>query len=109
MMLFLQASKAAQIAFYETLRAEFGPDIKITIATPGGWVESEMVKGKHISKDGVMHVNEDMRDVSNKFIGIFLRINNISCSIYFCIPLLQLGSFALLVSILLHLKFYLVF
>lgn len=32
---FHQASKAALISFYETLRIEFGSDVKITIATPG--------------------------------------------------------------------------
>ncbi|XP_077228022.1 11-beta-hydroxysteroid dehydrogenase-like 4A [Tasmannia lanceolata] len=39
------ASKAALIRFYETLRSEVGSDIKITIASPG-FIETDMSKGK---------------------------------------------------------------
>ncbi|KAJ6760972.1 hypothetical protein OIU79_025754 [Salix purpurea] len=46
---FYSASKAAITSFYETLRAELGPDIKITIVTPGV-VESEMTRGDFVSK-----------------------------------------------------------
>nr|POE57876.1 11-beta-hydroxysteroid dehydrogenase 1a [Quercus suber] len=39
-----QASKAAQISFFETLRTEVGLDIGITIVTLGA-IESEMTQG----------------------------------------------------------------
>ena len=45
----LQASKAAQICFFESLRVEFGPDIGITIVTPGV-IESEMTQGQLLPK-----------------------------------------------------------
>ncbi|KAJ6676454.1 RETINOL DEHYDROGENASE-RELATED [Salix viminalis] len=48
-MSFYSASKAAITSFYETLRAEFGSDIRITIVTPGV-VESEMTQGDFASK-----------------------------------------------------------
>ncbi|KAI5562980.1 hypothetical protein BDE02_15G086500 [Populus trichocarpa] len=48
-MSFYCASKAAITSFYETLRAEFGSDIGITIVTPG-LVESEMSQGDFLSK-----------------------------------------------------------
>ncbi|CAK7336758.1 unnamed protein product [Dovyalis caffra] len=48
-MSFYCASKAALTSFYETLRAEFGSDIGITIVTPGA-VESEMSQGDFITK-----------------------------------------------------------
>ena len=59
----IQASKAAVISFYETLRVEFGKDIGLTIVTPG-LIESEMTRGKFISKEGDVVVDPDMRDVS---------------------------------------------
>ncbi|XP_030968006.1 11-beta-hydroxysteroid dehydrogenase-like 4A isoform X1 [Quercus lobata] len=40
---FYNASKAALISFFETLRTEFGQDIGITIVTPG-IIESEMIQ-----------------------------------------------------------------
>ncbi|KAL4634517.1 hypothetical protein ACB092_04G205400 [Castanea dentata] len=46
---FYSASKAAQICFFESLRAEFGPDIGITIVTPGV-TESEMTQGQFLPK-----------------------------------------------------------
>ncbi|KAL4634515.1 hypothetical protein ACB092_04G205200 [Castanea dentata] len=46
---FCSASKAAQICFFESLRAEFGPDIGITIVTPGV-TESEMTQGQFLPK-----------------------------------------------------------
>lgn len=48
-MSFYCASKAAITSFYETLRAEVGSDIGITIVTPGV-VESEMSQGDFLSK-----------------------------------------------------------
>ena len=59
----MQASKAAVLNFFETLRMELHDEVGVTIATPG-WIESEMTKGKHLSKDGTMKVDQDLRDVS---------------------------------------------
>lgn len=56
------ASKAALVALYETLRVEIGSDIHITIVTPG-FIESEMTKGKHLTGKGQVKVDLDMRDV----------------------------------------------
>ncbi|OMO84208.1 Short-chain dehydrogenase/reductase SDR [Corchorus capsularis] len=43
------ASKAAQIALFESLRAEWGPGIGITVVTPG-FVESEITQGVQVQK-----------------------------------------------------------
>ncbi|XP_057459471.1 11-beta-hydroxysteroid dehydrogenase A-like isoform X1 [Actinidia eriantha] len=59
---FYSASKAAQTSLYETLRIELGPDIGITIVTPG-LIESEMTKGKFLNKEGRLKVDQDLRDV----------------------------------------------
>ncbi|KAJ6802833.1 11-beta-hydroxysteroid dehydrogenase 1B-like [Iris pallida] len=59
---FYNASKAAIIRFYETLRAELGSDVKITILTPG-YVASELTKGKALQKGGEFGINEEVRDV----------------------------------------------
>ncbi|WVZ85364.1 hypothetical protein U9M48_032301 [Paspalum notatum var. saurae] len=61
-MIFYNASKAAVLNFFETLRIQLRGEVGITIATPG-WIESEMTKGKHLSKDGEVEVDQDMRDV----------------------------------------------
>ncbi|XP_057414985.1 11-beta-hydroxysteroid dehydrogenase A-like [Lotus japonicus] len=61
-MMFYNASKAAVISLYETLRTELGGDIGITIVTPG-LVESEMTQGKFLSKEGRMVLDQEMRDV----------------------------------------------
>nr|CAB3499062.1 unnamed protein product [Digitaria exilis] len=66
-MAFYNASKAALIRFYETLRAELGSEVGITILTPG-YVESEMTKGKGIQKGGEVAVDEETRDAQ---IGVF--------------------------------------
>lgn len=58
-----QASKATIAQFFETLRIEFGPDIGITLVTPG-FIESELTQGKHMSKAGELEVDQDIRDVS---------------------------------------------
>lgn len=62
----VQASKAAVFQFFETLRIEFGADIKITLVTPG-FIESELTQGKHLDKDGQVDVNTDVWDVSFPF------------------------------------------
>ncbi|KAI3435267.1 uncharacterized protein J3R85_006182 [Psidium guajava] len=56
------ASKAAVISFYETLRTELGSEITITIVTPGV-IESEMTRGKFLSKEGRMVLDPQLRDV----------------------------------------------
>ncbi|KAA3458220.1 11-beta-hydroxysteroid dehydrogenase-like 6 isoform X1 [Gossypium australe] len=58
---FYNASKAALISFYETLRIEFGTRIGITIVTPG-FIETEMTEGKFLSKEGRLEVDREMRD-----------------------------------------------
>ncbi|KAI4343588.1 hypothetical protein L6164_010922 [Bauhinia variegata] len=56
------ASKAALVILYETLRVEVGPDVDITIVTPGH-IESEMTKGKFLMPEGKLEVDQDLRDV----------------------------------------------
>ncbi|KAH9770048.1 11-beta-hydroxysteroid dehydrogenase 1A [Citrus sinensis] len=65
-MSFYNASKAAKIALYETLRVEFGGDIGITIVTPG-LIESEITGGKFLNKNGKLEVDQEIRDVSRSF------------------------------------------
>jgi len=60
-MSFYNAANAAAFNFFETLRVELGDAVGITIATPG-WVESEMTKGKHISRHGNVEVDQETRD-----------------------------------------------
>ncbi|KAJ4818753.1 11-beta-hydroxysteroid dehydrogenase 1B [Rhynchospora pubera] len=66
-MSFYNASKAAMIRFYETLRSEVGSQIKITILMPG-YVVSELTKGKALQKGGQVEINEDARDIQ---VGLF--------------------------------------
>ncbi|KAL5215202.1 hypothetical protein ABZP36_004354 [Zizania latifolia] len=61
-MSFYNASKAAVVNFAETLRMELHGEVGVTVATPG-WVESEMTKGKHLSMEGTVEVDQDTRDV----------------------------------------------
>jgi len=61
------ATKAAQVRFYETLRSELGSEVGVTILT-AGFVESEMTKGKAIQRHGEVAVDEEARDVQ---IGVF--------------------------------------
>ncbi|KAG9146390.1 hypothetical protein Leryth_020123 [Lithospermum erythrorhizon] len=61
-MSFYNASKAAMAQFFETMRVEFGPDIGITLVTPG-FVESEITQGKFLDKGGHLEVHQEMRDV----------------------------------------------
>lgn len=56
------ASKAAMVALFETLRVELGSTVGITIVNPG-LTESEMTKGKFLSREGKMVVDQVMRDV----------------------------------------------
>lgn len=56
------ASKAAMLSMFETLRVELWPEVHITIVTPG-FIESEMTKGKYLTSEGRMTVDQEMRDV----------------------------------------------
>ncbi|KAJ4728821.1 11-beta-hydroxysteroid dehydrogenase [Melia azedarach] len=56
------ASKAAVIALYETLRVEFWGEVGITIVTPG-LIESEMTGGKFLNQAGKLEVDEEMKNV----------------------------------------------
>lgn len=60
----MQASKGAVIRFYETLRAELGSHVHVTILTPG-YVVSNLTKGRGLQKDGRVGVDEEARDVSS--------------------------------------------
>lgn len=61
----LQASKGAVIRFYETLRAELGSHVHVTILTPG-YVVSNLTKGKGLQKDGHVGIDEEARDVRDE-------------------------------------------
>lgn len=56
------ASKAAVIAFYETLRSEFRSKVGVTIVAPGV-VDSEMTQGKFMTKNGQLIVDRELRDM----------------------------------------------
>nr|GEY67057.1 11-beta-hydroxysteroid dehydrogenase 1B-like [Tanacetum cinerariifolium] len=65
------ASKAAVVSFYESLRMELGSEVEITIVTPG-LTESEMSQGKIMDKDGEMVIDQDMRDAEMSIVPIEL-------------------------------------
>ncbi|CAA7052676.1 unnamed protein product [Microthlaspi erraticum] len=75
-MSFYNASKAALLNFFETLRIELGGDVHITIVTPG-YIESELTQGKHFSGEGELIVDQDMRDVQ---IGAFPVASTSGCA-----------------------------
>ncbi|KAF6161532.1 hypothetical protein GIB67_009411 [Kingdonia uniflora] len=58
----VMASKAALMNFFEGLRVELGPEVGVTIVTPG-YIESELTQGKFLSKEGEMILDPEMRDV----------------------------------------------
>ncbi|KAL5203543.1 hypothetical protein ABZP36_008414 [Zizania latifolia] len=62
-MSFYNASKGAVIRFYETLRAELGSHVCVTILTPG-YVVSNLTMGKGIQKDGNVGIDEEARDIN---------------------------------------------
>lgn len=65
------------LSMFETLRVEFGPEVHITIVTPG-YIESEMNKGKYLSPEGKMTVDQEMRDVSYLFLSpSYILTNNV--------------------------------
>ena len=47
---------------FDTLLVELGPDINITIATPG-FIESELTQGKFLDGEGNMIFDPALRDV----------------------------------------------
>ncbi|WOK97437.1 11-beta-hydroxysteroid dehydrogenase 1B-like [Canna indica] len=61
-MTFYNASKAATIMFYESLRSELGSDVGITLVTLG-YVASELTKGKALQVNGELGINEEARDI----------------------------------------------
>ncbi|KAF5792999.1 putative 11-beta-hydroxysteroid dehydrogenase [Helianthus annuus] len=63
------ASKAAVVSFYESLRMELGSEVGITIVTPG-LTESEITQGKIMNKDGQMVVDQDLRDAEMSIMPI---------------------------------------
>ncbi|NP_001291322.1 11-beta-hydroxysteroid dehydrogenase A [Sesamum indicum] len=77
-MSFYNASKAAISQFFETLRVEFGPDIGITLVTPG-FIESELTQGKFYNA-GERVIDQDMRDVQVSTTPI-LRVESAARSI----------------------------
>ncbi|KAI5054532.1 hypothetical protein GOP47_0027665 [Adiantum capillus-veneris] len=56
------AAKAGIYNFYETLRIEIEPAVGITIVTPG-YIESEMTKGKFMTREGRLVVDDEQRDI----------------------------------------------
>ncbi|KAK1319151.1 11-beta-hydroxysteroid dehydrogenase 1A [Acorus calamus] len=66
-MSFYNASKAALINFYETLRLEFGQEIGITIVTPG-WIDSE----RFLSKEGEVRAETEIEGVRAGGVGLVL-------------------------------------
>ncbi|KAM1736879.1 hypothetical protein FF2_014888 [Malus domestica] len=63
------ATKAAAIAFYETLKVEIGREVGITIVTPG-MIESEISQGKFLSKEGQVVLDQELRDLEVSIIPI---------------------------------------
>lgn len=59
-----QASKGAVRNFYHTLRIELGAEIDIAEVIPGA-IESEITKGKILTEEGRIVVDQDLRDVSS--------------------------------------------
>ncbi|XP_050224762.1 11-beta-hydroxysteroid dehydrogenase 1A-like [Mercurialis annua] len=63
------ASKAALVSFFETLRIELGSDVHVLIVTPS-FVESELTQGKFLTAEGKMNLDQEMRDVEVSVIPI---------------------------------------
>ncbi|KAJ8772462.1 hypothetical protein K2173_027639 [Erythroxylum novogranatense] len=63
------ASKAALVSFFETLRIELSPDIHVLIVTPS-FIESELTQGKLLTKEGIMDIDQDTRDVQVSIIPV---------------------------------------
>ncbi|KAI3869044.1 hypothetical protein MKW92_045628 [Papaver armeniacum] len=76
-MIFYGASKAAMMNFFETLRVELGSSVKITIVSPG-FIESEMIQGKHLTNDGSMQVLDPEK--IDSLVGIFPVRGGFECA-----------------------------
>ncbi|KAI3975937.1 hypothetical protein MKX01_016620 [Papaver californicum] len=70
---FYAASKAAVTIFFESLRAELDPDVSVSIMFPGV-IKTEMAKGNHLGKEGVMEVDQESIDDICCFIWCFLQL-----------------------------------
>ncbi|KAK4366695.1 hypothetical protein RND71_014575 [Anisodus tanguticus] len=55
------------ISFFETLRVELGTQFGITIVSPG-LIESELTKGKFLTVEGKLKVDQVIRDEYNEII-----------------------------------------
>eukprot|EP00850_Spirogloea_muscicola_P019480 SM000191S05229 [mRNA] locus=s191:135635:137476:+ [translate_table: standard] len=56
------AAKGAELNFFETLRAEVGNEVNMTIVFPG-WTESDMSAGKFVKDEGGLQVNKEQRNM----------------------------------------------
>ncbi|KAM7497960.1 hypothetical protein LguiA_022374 [Lonicera macranthoides] len=65
---FYSASKAALVSFYESMRVELAPQgVRVTIVMLG-FIDSEMVKGKQFTREGVLQVDTKQEDaIANAF------------------------------------------
>lgn len=70
------ASKIAEVQFFDTLRSEIGNSVGITVVFPGV-VASELTSGKFLSESGEMRVDSDRRD---ELIGPFPMLTPYSCA-----------------------------
>lgn len=70
------------IRFYETLRAELGSHVRVTILMPG-YVVSNLTMGKGLQKDGHVGIDEEARDVSSSPLAPFLSTFTY---VYFFLP-----------------------
>ncbi|GAB2221379.1 hypothetical protein Drorol1_Dr00012555 [Drosera rotundifolia] len=62
------ASKAAMVTLFETLRIELAPDITVTVVIPG-FIDSEMTtQGRHLVKGDEMKISKRARDFFEKSI-----------------------------------------
>ncbi|KAM7464768.1 hypothetical protein LguiA_032889 [Lonicera macranthoides] len=67
---FYGASKAALVSFYEAMRIELAPQgVRVTIVMPG-FIDSEMIRGKHFTKEGVVRINTKLGDAVAKLFPV---------------------------------------
>ncbi|KAL9672757.1 hypothetical protein QQ045_029009 [Rhodiola kirilowii] len=79
-MSFYNASKAAILRFYETLRTEVGSSVGVTIVSPG-LTQSEMTQqGRLLSESGSMEYNQEKRDIEFS-VGLMASAERVAKSI----------------------------